>query len=111
MADDGYELVKNLKGKSKVWSHFSLKRKKETYEIAENVAVCDRCHTLVKYSGGTTNLTTHLERHHKILKQVHHSPVAPSLEPAHLLRQNSPKFMNSLTNQQHTNLILQEPNL
>ena len=60
--------MKNLKGKSKVWSHFSLKRKKETKEIAENVAVCDRCHTLVKYSGGTTNLTTHLERHHKILK-------------------------------------------
>lgn len=60
--------MKNLKGKSKVWSHFSLKRKKETNEIAENVAVCDRCHTLVKYSGGTTNLTTHLERHHKILK-------------------------------------------
>ena len=32
------------------------------------MAFCNRCQAPVKCGGGTTNLSTHLERHHKIMK-------------------------------------------
>lgn len=67
MADDTeYDFIPNSKGKSAVWGYFSLKRKRETSDVVENVAFCNRCKTAVKCGGGTTNLKTHLERHHKI---------------------------------------------
>ncbi|XP_060557870.1 E3 SUMO-protein ligase ZBED1-like [Ruditapes philippinarum] len=69
MADENnYDLIKNPKGKSAVWQFFSIKRKRETHEIIENTAFCDRCGVAVKCGGGTTNLRTHLERHHKMIK-------------------------------------------
>ena len=68
MADNDFKLIKHVKGKSIVWQHFSLKRKRESLEVLENVAFCNRCQAPVKCGGGTTNLSTHLERHHKIMK-------------------------------------------
>ena len=59
MADDNrqdheFEFIKNTKGKSAVWAHFSLKRKRDTQEVVEKVAFCDRCHVGVKCGDGTT---------------------------------------------------------
>ena len=57
-------VVRNVHAKSSVWKHFSLKKSIAEGEIIKNIAVCDKCGADVKYSGGTTNLVTHLRRHH-----------------------------------------------
>ena len=61
-----FEIIANPRGKSAIWMHFGLKRKKEDGEVYTGVAVCKKCKMEVKNSGGTTNLNTHLERHHKV---------------------------------------------
>ena len=45
---------------SKVWKHFGFSL------TDDNKAVCKLCFAEVKYSGGTTNLSVHLKRHHGI---------------------------------------------
>ncbi|KAJ4940609.1 hypothetical protein JOQ06_026906 [Pogonophryne albipinna] len=50
--------------KADVWEHFGFKKKKESDNLDKIMAVCKLCHTNVKYSGNTTNLRTHLQRHH-----------------------------------------------
>nr|XP_010776357.1 PREDICTED: zinc finger BED domain-containing protein 1-like [Notothenia coriiceps] len=50
--------------KADVWEHFGFKKKKESDNLDKTMAVCKLCHTNVKYSGNTTNLRTHLQRHH-----------------------------------------------
>ncbi|KAI4801155.1 hypothetical protein KUCAC02_000081, partial [Chaenocephalus aceratus] len=50
--------------KADVWKHFGFKKKKESDTLDKTMAVCKLCHTNVKYSGNTTNLGTHLQRHH-----------------------------------------------
>jgi hypothetical protein len=64
MAACAYELVKTTKAKSSVWNRFSLKREFSTNTIDKTVAVCNLCKTEIKHAGGTTNLSTHLRRHH-----------------------------------------------
>ncbi len=61
-----FDFVDNSKGKSVVWGYFRLKRKRETKEIEQGVGYCKRCNDAVKCSGGTSNLFSHLERHHKL---------------------------------------------
>ncbi|XP_078331137.1 E3 SUMO-protein ligase ZBED1-like [Crassostrea virginica] len=60
------ELFKNEKAKSAIWGHFKLK--KENQKIVNNVAVCNICNETIKYSGGTTNLASHMRRHHGNVK-------------------------------------------
>ncbi|KAI4789138.1 hypothetical protein KUCAC02_035425 [Chaenocephalus aceratus] len=57
--------------KADVWEHFGFKKKKESDNLDKTMAVCKLCHTNVKYSGNTTNLRSHLQRHHpdKLLTQ------------------------------------------
>ncbi|XP_052399237.1 E3 SUMO-protein ligase ZBED1-like [Carassius gibelio] len=50
--------------KADVWEHFGFKKKKESNDLDKSVAVCKLCGTNVKYSGNTTNLRSHLKRHH-----------------------------------------------
>ena len=47
--------------KSKVWKHFGLPK-----DQRKGVAICKLCLMDIKFSGGTTNLATHLRRHHQI---------------------------------------------
>ena len=63
----GYVIVKNRKAKSSVWEHFGLKKRRLDQVVDKSLAVCRRCNVTVKTSGGTTNLTTHLRRHHPLL--------------------------------------------
>ena len=66
MAEKGgeYEFIPNKKAKSDVWDNFWLKVNTQTKKAVESVAICKHCNQTVKNSGGTTNLTAHLNRHH-----------------------------------------------
>jgi hypothetical protein len=44
--------------KSKVWAFFA--------KVNDKKALCNICKAEVASSGGTTNMSTHLRRHHKI---------------------------------------------
>lgn len=67
--EDDFEFVNNEKAKSKVWENFQLKKRKSSGKIQEGIALCKKCKMEVRYSGGTTNLNTHLTRHHKMILQ------------------------------------------
>ena len=51
-------------GKSHVWKHFGFFTNEEEILVREK-AVCRLCLAEVLYSKNTTNLRTHLERHHQ----------------------------------------------
>ncbi len=58
--------------KAKVWKHFGFQVKSgsKNNKLEKENAVCKLCFAAVKYCGNTTNLRTHLTRHHpKILAQ------------------------------------------
>ena len=58
-------LVKNDSGKSPVWQYFGF-YKSPSGVIQREKAICRLCHGELPYSGNTTNLRTHIERHHPI---------------------------------------------
>ena len=62
MAD--FEVVRNKRGKADTWRFFGLEKQKLDEKIEERTAVCYKCNNKVKYSGRTTNLATHMRRHH-----------------------------------------------
>ncbi|XP_033742748.1 zinc finger BED domain-containing protein 1-like [Pecten maximus] len=62
-----FDIVTNRKAKSTVWEHFGLK--KIEGKLVENVAVCRMCMASVKYSGGTTNLSSHIRARHPNLRE------------------------------------------
>ena len=59
-----YTIVANTKGKADVWRHFGLRKRKADGPIVEKTAVCLTCNTVVKTSGCTTNMMTHIRRVH-----------------------------------------------
>ncbi|XP_021357233.1 zinc finger BED domain-containing protein 1-like [Mizuhopecten yessoensis] len=63
MAGNEVRLVKNKKAKSKVWTYFNLKEDSLGTTVP-NIAVCSLCDSEVRHAGGTTNLASHLRRHH-----------------------------------------------
>ena len=71
---EGKVIVKNPGGSSKAWDHFGF------YKVGDKVmkekAVCRICHQECKYTGGTTNLNQHLQKHHSELFKV--SGVVPA---------------------------------
>ena len=69
MAEEDYTVVKNVRGKADVWRWFGLKERKTDGRIEQNIAVCFDCGVSVKLAGGTSNLQTHIRRHHP-LKQA-----------------------------------------
>lgn len=52
------------KYKSKVWQHFGFSK------TEEKKVICKHCLTAIKYDGGTSNMSTHISRHHKNLDYV-----------------------------------------
>lgn len=65
-SDEAFGTVSNKKAKSELWKHFGLKFDTKSNKIVEGIAVCKLCNVLVKNSGGTTNLRTHIDRHHPV---------------------------------------------
>ncbi|XP_053376453.1 E3 SUMO-protein ligase ZBED1-like [Mercenaria mercenaria] len=57
-----FDIVENKKAKSSIWQYFGLKR--QNGELVVNTAVCKICKMCVKYSGGTSNLGSHMNAHH-----------------------------------------------
>ena len=59
-----YTTVANTKGKADVWRHFGLRKRKAGGTIVDKTAVYLTCNTVVKTSGCTTNMMTHIRRVH-----------------------------------------------
>ncbi|KAK3098538.1 hypothetical protein FSP39_020427 [Pinctada imbricata] len=59
-------LVKNDKAKVSIWDNFRLK--KENGKVLHNFAICVHCNEPVKPAGGTSNLSSHMRRHHGHLR-------------------------------------------
>lgn len=53
--------------KSFVWKHFGFYKREG--KLDKTKAICKICRTAVPYSSATTNLCTHLSRHHKITEE------------------------------------------
>ena len=65
MADTSYTIVPKRRVVSPVWDYFGLRADNEGKVIDEGVAVCRRCSSNVRASGGnTSNLLSHLRTHH-----------------------------------------------
>ena len=60
MADADFTVVPNLRGKSNIWNHFGLKKRKVDGQITDNVAICNSCQAEVKTGGGTSNMFFHM---------------------------------------------------
>ena len=60
MADDLPYRNAPAKYNSKVWAHFGFAKHND------KTVICKHCRAELKYVGGTTNMSTHLSRHHKI---------------------------------------------
>ena len=71
VAPNDISICKNAKEKSPVWQHFGLIKRPGETQFDENTVACKICRAVIKCSGGTTNLTRHLWRHHpNTLSQV-----------------------------------------
>ena len=70
MAEEEYTVVKNVRGKADVRRWFGHKKRKNDGHIEQNIAVCFDCGVSVKLAGGTSNLQTHIRRHHPLKQAV-----------------------------------------
>ena len=95
MEKEDFELIENERAKSKIWAEFNLKKRKSTGKIEDGIAVCKKCKMDIRYSGGTTNLNTHLTRHHKINLQQGASKSGTSLTAATVSTVEQPTIMSS----------------
>ena len=50
--------------KADVWAYFGFKTREGCNDFAKSHAVCKLCNARVKFSGNTTNLRSHVARHH-----------------------------------------------
>ena len=65
MAASCINIVPNSASKSVVWEHFGFPGNEDGTVANKNVAVCRICKAEMPFKNNTTNLFTHLERHHK----------------------------------------------
>lgn len=50
--------------KSKVWTHFGFYSSADRAKLDKDYAICKNCFAKVRYMGNTTNLHSHITRHH-----------------------------------------------
>ena len=62
-----YTLVPNTKGKSDLWKHLYVCKRKTDGRIDPYVAVCKQCNSVVRLSEDTSNMSTLVQRHHPLL--------------------------------------------
>ena len=66
-----FELISNKKVKSALWGNFLLKKNTKKLGKSKTCQFVKRCKMNVHFSVGTTNLSTHLGRHHKIITEIY----------------------------------------
>lgn len=62
MADRILQAPSSLK--ADVWTYFGFKANENSQGMDKTSAICKYCNAAVRYSGNTTNLRAHLQRHH-----------------------------------------------
>ena len=107
MAD--FEVVHNKRAKADIWRHFGLKKRKSDSVIEEGIAICRQCEATIKCTGGgTSNMTTHMRRHHpdvktdvqKLFNSPPPSPVhSSSSAPTTPLKSHQPTIITSFVSQ------------
>uniref|UniRef100_A0A3B3ZVN8 BED-type domain-containing protein n=1 Tax=Periophthalmus magnuspinnatus TaxID=409849 RepID=A0A3B3ZVN8_9GOBI len=65
--------------KADITAHFGFKVRERGSGMDKSCAICTHCQTTIKYSGNTTNLRVHLQRHH--LDKLVLPPPKKSLDP------------------------------
>lgn len=63
-AEEEVPLVSPGNLKALVWQQLGFKKNHDSEEPDKNNAICKICEVEVKYNGNTTNLRSHLARHH-----------------------------------------------
>ena len=58
-------IISNPSEKSDVWSHFGFHGHEDGSILTKSRAVCCICYVEMPYKNNTTNLFSHLDRHHK----------------------------------------------
>ncbi|KAK7919245.1 hypothetical protein WMY93_010529 [Mugilogobius chulae] len=71
--------------KSKVWSHFGFYSSTDGTKLEKDFAICKQCFSKVRYTGNTTNMHSHLTRHHpelceKAVVVVGSNPAQPGVD-------------------------------
>lgn len=96
------------KYKASVWKHFGFLGNDVNGVINEDrtKCICCICKGKLKYSGNTTNLTTHLSRKHKML-----SPEASKQEHVMMKTVQQPKLASFVKKSAKKNLDVKEKNV
>lgn len=84
MEENETEIIHSVVGfKSAVWKDFGFY--KRDGELDKTTAICKLCHAAIRYTGSTTNLSTHLKRRHNMPQSpatsASSAPATPSREP------------------------------
>lgn len=68
--------------KSKVWTHFGFYSSADGAKIEKDYAICKNCFAKVRYTGNTTNMHSHLSRHHpELCEKAAHGAGSKSTPP------------------------------
>jgi hypothetical protein len=73
------EIPTGSRYKSDVWNHFGFPVSHDENNIRKvnrSETVCKICHKRIQYSGNTTNMKTHLQRHHPGAENTTPKPAA-----------------------------------
>lgn len=100
MGDSEYTVVPFSKAKAPIWKHFGVRKRKNDGSLVENIAVCLTCNSDVKTAGGTSNMSTHIKRHHpQLLTAQYSNPSASQSEHTEQTPKTAKKqlFQQSLT--------------
>ena len=89
-----FEIVTNKKGKSSIWNYFGFVKEHDS-EVDNKRVACRLCHSILKYSGNTTNLMDHLRRKHSDVSVS--NSVGPLEEKKELSKQLSFSFFTQKT--------------
>ena len=84
MEENETEIIHSVVGfKSAVWKDFGFY--KRDGELDKTTAICELCRAAIRYTGSTTNLSTHLKRRHNMPQSpatsASSAPATPSREP------------------------------
>ncbi|KAK6182240.1 hypothetical protein SNE40_009968 [Patella caerulea] len=83
--------------KSKVWEYFGfpVTYRNGNRKVNRDVSVCRSCHAQIRYTGNTTNMSTHISRHHALYLNQHTRPSACTTTPSSSSRPTRPSSADS----------------
>ena len=92
MEENETEIIHSVVGfKSTVWKEFGFY--KRGGELDKTTAICKQCRAAIRYTGSTTNLSTHLKRRHNIAQSPETVASSAAATPSRELR--IPQFFQS----------------